>query len=197
MAILPPFIYGVNNRQPPNMLTLIVWRKVLGVPVPVTMHFPVMPESLMYLKQYLTTVTPAQEGGWVDDFGPAPSPFDINGTFGYNTKGYFNGALYNGFGWVKYLEWIVDLSHEQLDDGSLPVVWLLSHVSQHFLEVELISLTPGESISRNMLWTYALKTIVLRPITGSPLLDSVMSGLIAGATEKVSETISSLGKLSL
>ncbi len=197
MAILPPLVYGVGGRQPPNMLTMIVWRKILGVPTPVTMHFPVMPESLMYLKQFLTTVTPTREGGWVDDFGPAPSPFDITGTFGYNTKGYFNGGIYNGFGWVKYLEWMVDLSHEALIDGSVPTVWLMSHASQHFLEVEVMSLNISENISRNMLWNYTMKTTVLRPVTGNPLVDGILSGLVSAATERVSQMVANLGNVSL
>jgi len=197
MPLLPPLVYGVNERQPPNMLSLIVWKKILGIATPVIMQFPVMPETLTYLKQYLTTVTSTQEGGWVDDFGPAPSPFDISGTFGYNTKGYFNGGLYNGFGWIQFLEWLVDLSHERDDDGELPEVWLMSHVSQHFLEVELISMSLGESISRNMLWTYTVKSTVLRPITGSPLEDVILGSVVEQVTQTVSNTINNLGNVVL
>ncbi len=195
MPILPPLVYGPNDSQPPNFLTLIVWIKKLGIPTPVPLHFPVMPESIMFLKQYLTTVTPTRQGGWVDDFGFAPSPIDISGTFGRNTKGFFNGIEYNGFGWVKYLEWMVDLSHDQLDDGSLPKVWLLSHLSQHFYEVELMSYNMGQSIRRNMLWTYTVKAMILGPITGDPVLDSVLTTVSALAIENKATISEAIGKV--
>jgi len=195
MAILPPLVYGANNRQPPNFLTLIVWRGIKGLSVPVPLHFPVMPESLMILKQYLTTVTPTKKGGWVDDYGFAPSPFDISGTFGRNTKGFFNGVQYNGFGWLKYLEWMVDISHERLEDGSLPTVWLMSHLSQHFYEVELMSFTPAQSITRNMLWTYGVKATILGPITGDPMLDSVLATLVGGVSENKAVISDAIGRV--
>jgi len=197
MTVVPPIVYGANSRQPPNFLTLVVWIKKLGIPIPVSLHFPVMPESIMFLKQYLTTVTPTQQGGWVDDFGFAPSPIDISGTFGYNTKGFFNGGEYTGFGWVKYLEWIVDLSHDRLDDGSLPEVWLMSHLSQHFYEVELMTFNMGESTSRNMLWTYAVKATILGPIAGTPVLDSVLAIVAAVALENKSTIAEAIGKVKI
>ena len=197
MAVLPPLVYGTNNRQPPNFLTLMVWRGLKGVPVPVPLHFPVMPESIMFLKQYLTTVTPTRKGGWVDDYGFAPSPIDISGTFGYNTKGFFNGKLYNGFGWVKYLEWLVDISHERLEDGSLPKVWLLSHLSQHFYEVELMNFTIGQTISRNMLWTYTVKATILGPILGEPIIDSALAALVGAVVEGKSGISEAIGRVRL
>ena len=171
----PPLLYGVGDKMPPNMLTLIVWQKLGPVPIPVTMHFPMMPESYMMLKKYLVTVTPTQDGGWVDDFGPAPSPITISGTFGYNTKGFFQGGVYNGFGWVKYLEWLVDISHATQSDGSLPEVWMMSHASQHFFEVELIDYNLSENVSRNMLWKYELKMTSLGEITGASFFDPVLA----------------------
>lgn len=197
MATLPPLVYGVRDKQPPNFLTLIVWSELTGMlsPVPIPLHFPVMPESIMFLKQFLTTVTPTRKGGWVDDFGPAPSPIDITGTFGRNTKGFFNGAEYNGFGWVKFLEWMVDMSHERLSDGSLPTVWLMSHLSQHFYEVELMSFNMGQTISRNMLWTYTVKATILGPITGNPLLDSILASLVAGVSENKASITEAIGSV--
>lgn len=175
MAVFPPLIYGLGDSMPPNMLTLIVWRTVGFLKVPITMNFPMMPESFMILKRYLTTVTPTQGGGWVDDFGPAPSPITISGTFGYNTKGFFQGKGYNGFGWAKYLEWIVKISHETQPDGSLPEVWMMSHASQHFFEVELMDYNMSENVSRNMLWKYELKMTTLKEIEGVALIDPVLS----------------------
>jgi len=197
MPKLPPLVYGANDRHPPNMLTLIVWQQVLGVRSPITLHFPVTPESMSILDQYLTTVTPTHDGGWVDDFGPAPSPIDISGTFGYNTKGHINGGLYTGFGWVKYLQWMVKISHEGLDDGSIPEVWLLSHLSQDFYEVELMSFSKTQTVTRNMLWSYNVKATILRPITGSPLLDAALSALVSEITTKASEAVSNVGRVSL
>lgn len=198
MPLRPPLIYGINDRQPPNMLTLIVWRKALGVMVPVTMHFPIMPESMSILLKFLTTVTPSRDGGWVDDYGPAPSPVKIRGTFGYNTKGYFQGGLYTGFGWVKYLEWVVNLSHKPLDDGSMPTVWLMSHISQHYYEVELMDMDISQDVSRNMLWVYALNITILKPIEGQIVIDAILAGIEVALGENViSRTIKDISSVQL
>lgn len=198
MPVFPPLIYGTNDRQPPNMLTLIVWRKLLFVPVPVTMHFPIMPESMSILLKFLTTVTPSREGGWVDDYGLAPSPVKIRGTFGYNTKGYFQGGPYTGFGWVKYLEWIVNLSHKQQDDGSMPTVWLMSHASQHYYEVELMDIDISQDVSRNMLWVYAMNITILKPIEGNVVTDAILLGIRAALEVKnISRTIRDISSIRL
>lgn len=177
MTLLPPLIYGVGNVQPPQMITLVIWRQTLGTPVPTVMHFPIMPESYMVLYKYLTTITPTKDGGFVDDYGPAPSPISLKGTFGRNTKGFFNGNEYNGFGWVQYLKWFVDISHEVDSDGNMPSVWLMSHISQDFYEVELMSFSKSQSIGRNMLWVYELKLMTLKAIEGVSIVDDVLTDL--------------------
>lgn len=48
--------------------------------------FPVMPESLEIAQRYLHTVTPTQGGVFVDDFGRAPSPIVLSGTFGRSPR---------------------------------------------------------------------------------------------------------------
>ena len=182
--------------MPPNMMTLIVWKRVMGIKVPITMHFPIMPESYMILKKYLTTVIPTRGGGWVDDFGAAPSPITISGTFGYKTKGFVGSGVYNGYGWAKYLEWLVDISHETDANDELPEVWMMSHLSQHYYEVELIDFNLAEKTTRNMIWTYELKMTTLRPITGEPLFDSVLSTVVEAA-QNVGSAIKNIVKVSV
>ena len=188
MPQIPPI---VNN--PPNMLTLIVLNHdALGILIPLVLHFPVMPESYMMLKQYLTTVTPTKGGGWVDKYGMAPSPITIQGTFGYKSKGFIGSkSVFNGFGWVKYLEWLVDVSHEQNEKGEYPTVWLLAHNVMHYFEVELMEFNISQTTNRNMLWVYSLKATALNPISASPLLDPVkdaIDSLKSGAAEGISKT---------
>lgn len=180
LPLAPSLAFGTADRMPPNMITLIVWKRVLGIPIPITMHFPVMPESYMILKKYLTVITPTRGGGWVDDYGEAPSPITISGSFGYNTKGYFGQASYNGFGWVKYLEWLVDISHES-DDGEIPEVWMMSHASQHYYEVVLADFNLSQKVPQNVLWKYELKITTLRKLSADPLIDGILSGIVEGA----------------
>jgi len=117
--------------NPPKAITIMVMTKDM----PLSITFPIMPESLMALKKYLVTITNTIGGGWVDDYGNAPSPFTISGTFGYNTKAEVGGKTYTGFGWTKYLEWLVDQSHEPDEDGAIPETWMLSWISQHFYKI--------------------------------------------------------------
>ena len=161
---------------PPNMITIMVLRGTLPNPTE-QIHLPVMPESLMGLRRYLVTVTNTLEGGWVDDFGPAPSPFTLRGTFGYKRKPAITGrGVFSGFGWVKYLEHVVDQSHTPDDEGQLPDVWLLSWISQHFYTVVLEDLSISQTVSRNMIWQYALRITALKPIGEEyPAGDAILS----------------------
>ncbi len=196
MANFPPLLFGIKDIMPPNMMTLMVWRKVLGINTPVTLHFPVMPESYMMLKKYLTTVTPTRDGGWVDDYGPAPSPMTISGTFGYRTKGLIGGGVYNGFGWIKILEWMVDISHEPDDEGVMPEVWMMSHASQHYYEVELMDFNIAQNVNRNMLWVYELKMTTLGLISDNPLADTIL-GAIAVGIKAVGSAVKDIAKVSI
>lgn len=149
----------------PQSITLLL---IIGnVPIPMT--FPVTPESLSSLSKYLMTITPTMRGGWVDDFGRAPSPITLTGTFGYNTKGFISDKVYKGFGWTKYLEWMVEQSHTPDNDGEMPEVWLLSWISQHFYRVTLNEINIQQSINRNNIWTYNLKLTALEPIVLSSM----------------------------
>jgi len=189
MSLLPiPKI----KELPKNWLTIVVLRNL----VPRVLHFPVMPESFMGLKKYLVTVTPTLGGGFVDDFGFAPSPFTITGTFGYNTKGFIGKQLYTGFGWIKYLEWIVDESHKPGDIlNKIPEVWLLSWHSDHYYKVILEDLNVNISVSRNMLWQYTLRVTAISPLSlKAPLVDKVFDKMKAGIKNKlnISDKISRL-----
>lgn len=163
--------------KPPSMVTLMILRG----PETKFIHFPVNPESLMGLRRYLVTVTNTLDGGWVDDFGPAPSPFTLKGTFGYKTKAAIDGkGIFTGFGWTKYLEHIVDESHTPDDNGDLPETWLLSWISQHFFTVVLEDLNISQSINRNMIWQYALRITALKPIGQErPRGDEILSFVTA------------------
>ena len=189
----PPLLYGIGQSQPPNHFTLIVWFNKK----PIAMHFPMMPESYMKLNKYLVTITPTADGGWVDDFGAAPSPITISGTFGYKAKGNFLGKIYNGFGWMKFLEWMVDISHTTQLDGSLPEVWLMSHLSQHFYEVELIDMTPSQNVNRNMIWSYELKMTTLKPLDGISIVDLVFADVVLKAAGGGSTTLQDITKVSI
>ena len=160
---------------PKNWLTLIVLRGL----IPRILHFPMLPETFMALKKYLITITPTLDGGFVDDFGRAPSPFTLTGTFGYNQKGFKGVKPYTGYGWLKYLEWIVDESHKPDDIlKTLPEVWLLSWVSDHYYKIKIIDLNISETVNRNMLWVYALKITALQPLKLEiPLVDDVFNAL--------------------
>ncbi len=183
MSVPIPVI--VDN--PTKALTLMIMTK--GMPLPIT--FPIMPESLMALKKYLVTITNTIGGGWVDDYGKAPSPFTISGTFGYNTKATVGGKVYSGFGWTKYLEWIVDQSHEPEEDGSLPETWMLSWISQHYFKVVLEDFNITQNISRNNLWVYTLRITAIEPIVNydaTAITDIIAQKLSVEILTKVSGT---------
>lgn len=160
---------------PPNMISILVHRWTNAVPKGI--HFPVNPESLVGLRRYLVTVTNTLDGGWVDDFGPAPSPITLRGTFGYKVKAAIDGqGIFSGFGWLKYLEHLVDESHIPDDNGDLPETWLLSWISQHFFTVVLEDFNFSQSIDRNMIWQYTLRLTALKPIGQEfPALDPVFA----------------------
>lgn len=186
---IPPII-----EYPKNWITLIVFRGI----VPRVLHFPVMPESFMGLKKYLVTVTPTLGGGFVDDFGFAPSPFTLTGTFGFNTKGFAGKSLYTGFGWIKYLEWMVDESHKpDLISNTMPEVWLLSWISDHYYKVILEDLNVSQTVNRNTIWQYTLRITALKPLRlEDPLGDDIFSTLKGQAT-KLLGAVSSVKKAGL
>jgi len=140
-------------------------------------HLPINPESMMVLRPYLVSVTNTLAGGWVDDFGPAPSPITLRGTFGYRQKTSIDGKpKLSGFGWTKYFEHIVDESHIEDDDGNLPEVWLLSWISQHFYTIVINDLNISETVNRNMIWQYAMRITALKPIGEEyPAGDAILS----------------------
>ena len=180
---------------PPNMMTLIVFKrsKTGAITIPLPLHFPINPESFMILKKYLFSITNTEGGGFIDDYGEAPHPMTLTGTFGYNTKGYGGTKLLSGFGWVKYLEWLVDQSHVATDNGKLPEVWLMSWLSQHFLKVELGDLNISQTVQRNTLWTYSLKLTALGNVHDKGIIGDAV--LMAGAimADNVINTIKDAG----
>lgn len=60
--------------------------------------FPVNPESLVVAQRYLQTITPTLSGVVVDDFGRAPSPITLQGTFGLWVNNFVPPAMASRFG---------------------------------------------------------------------------------------------------
>lgn len=184
---------------PANYLTLIVFKRNRSgtITIPLPLHFPIMPESFMLLKRYLVSITNTEGGGFIDDYGEAPHPVTLTGTFGYNTKGYVGTKVFSGFGWVKYLEWMVDQSHIATDNGKLPEVWLMSWVSQHFLKVELGDMNISQTVQRNTLWTYSLKLTALGNIHDAGIIGdtALMAGSVM-ADKEINKMIDA-GKISI
>jgi hypothetical protein len=58
----------------------------MGGPDSIFHLFPVMPESLSVSQRYLQTITPTQGGVFIDEYGRAPSPVVMSGTFGRSPK---------------------------------------------------------------------------------------------------------------
>jgi len=89
--------------------------------------FPVMPESLEVAQRYLHTITPTQGGVFIDDFGRAPSPIVLSGTFGRSPRvniALGQDALLENYG--KFLQLgggglISDLMGTTASGGALPV----------------------------------------------------------------------------
>jgi len=182
-------------NHPPNKVTImLISPDGIGITTPpLFITFPVNPESLMSTKKYLMTITNTMGGGWVDDFGVAPAPLTINGTFGYNTKAIIGGIGYSGFGWTKYLEWLVDQSHIPNLDGKFPEVWLLSWISQHFYKVTLDTINISQNVNRNNLWVYSLQITALEPIVPSGIQNVVLKKVddiaLGGAVTEAVQTV--------
>jgi len=173
----------------PQSITLMM---IIGM-LPIPMTFPVNPESLTGLSRYLMNITPTMGGGWVDDFGRAPSPITLNGTFGYNTKGIISDKVYKGFGWSKYLEWIVEQSHTPDNEGEMPEVWLLSWISQHFYRVTLDEINIQQNVGRNNIWIYNLKITALESVVAvKGLLDFLSSSLLGDISTPAIENIAKI-----
>lgn len=145
-------------------------------------HFPVNPESIDIIRRYLVNVSNTLNGGWVDDYGIAPSPIVMNGTFGKNLKivNFLNPPL-DGLGVVKYLEELIDESKKKDKiTGELPEVRLYIWLSGHHFKVTVEEFKISQTVSRNTIWTYSLRIRALESLfTGLPNFDAlrVLGGL--------------------
>lgn len=141
-------------------------------------HFPVNPESLDIVRRYLVNVSNTLNGGWVDDYGFAPFPIVLSGTFGKSLKivNFLNPPL-DGLGVVKYLEELIDESKKKNPlTGDLPEVRLYSWISGHHFKVVVEEFKISQTIARNTLWTYTLRLRALETLfTGLPNLDALKS----------------------
>lgn len=67
--------------------------------------FPVTPESMTVAHRYLQTITPTLSGVFVDEFGRAPSPVTLQGTFGLWVNKFVPSAMAKHFGEAKKSRW--------------------------------------------------------------------------------------------
>lgn len=155
--------------------------------------FPVMPESLEVAQRYLQTITPTQGGVFIDEYGRAPSPIVLRGTFGRSPRlgvalgqeallknlDRFSGAQgsisetgnyemdipVTGYKLMKLLSEMVDLSHRvDRRTGQLPTARFYNFAFGAFYEVALNSFRASMSVDRNGLWFYELQMTMLRRI---------------------------------
>lgn len=137
--------------------------------------FPVMPESLLMAQQYLMTVTPTLNGNFVDDFGWAPSPINLQGTFGKKLRTIVGAGLLNnpgqalrsttaatGYGMAKQLSELVEKSHTPDDGGLLPKTVLFNWAFSSHWEVAINGFNVAMSDRQNGLWFYNLQLTALR-----------------------------------
>lgn len=186
------FIKTSHVQYPPNKLTLMID----GWGSSTFLHFPVMPESVNIMRQYLMTITNTEGGAFIDDYGHAPSPMTIQGTFGYNTKAYLGLLPLTGFAWTKMLEEMVDSSHVQDSQGNFPKVFLLDWYAQNFYEVVLNEFSMQQAVGRNFLWIYRLQMTMLRPIElGLPLSDPLMALLGSTVINYLSGSASTIDEI--
>ena len=174
-------------------------------PAIASMTFPVMPQSMVLAQQYLMTVTPTLAGVYVDDFGAAPSPITLSGTFGQNLKTYvgagsaaanlFGGiggpstfpVAATGYGMAKQLYKLVGLSHEIGADGTLPVVQFYNWAFNVHWEVVIDGLTTRMDVNNNLLWFYQLQMRTLRSISDS--LAGSSDTMLMGVAQSLAGTL--------
>jgi hypothetical protein len=144
-----------------------------------------MPESLAMAQRYLMTVTPTLDGNFVDDFGRAPSPIQLQGTFGKKLRAVVGPGLNNssitgsvlnslrsttsstGYGMVKALSEIVDRSHTPNAAGLMPKTVLFNWAFDSHWEVVINGFDVSQSVQQNGIWFYSMGITCLRPWGGS------------------------------
>ncbi len=156
--------------------------------------FPVMPESLAMAQRYLMTVTPTLGGNFVDDFGRAPSPINISGTFGRKSRPVMgnhvinkpsdilrslgSGGMATGYGMMKKLSDFVENSHKPNNNSKLPIITLYNWAFDSHWEVVINGLDITMSTQVNNLWFYNLQMTALRPANKPSQLDRFINSAI-------------------
>lgn len=168
--------------------------------------FPVMPESLMMAQRYLTTITPTLGGVYVDDFGRAPSPISLTGTFGRKARSVLDPStktvrseirhavtdvnVLTGYGAVRALSQFVERSHTpQGPRGVLPRVVFYNWAFNSHWEVVISGLDVSMDVNQNGLWIYKLELTTLAPFEVSILggvEDALLTGVVNGILSKAS-----------
>lgn len=166
--------------------------------------FPVMPESLTMAQRYLMTVTTTLGGNYVDDFGRAPSPITLSGTFGKKIRasgvsGNLQGkgsigqavsilasageGLTTGYGMVKRLSDIVEQSHTVQSDGKIPTLVFYNWAFNSHWEVVVEGLDVKMDVQQNGLWFYQLSMKTLQPAQN--LLINRIDGIVGSAVQNI------------
>lgn len=139
---------------------------------PIYHPFPVSPESLMQAQRYLQAITPTLGGVFVDDYGEAPAPIMLQGTFGRSKKSLTSLTTgqplgsYTGYQFTKLLSELVRLSHTPDKDKKPRVVKFYNFAFDAYFEVTLDAFDASMSVQQNNLWVYSLQMTVLRPFVG-------------------------------
>lgn len=181
--------------------------------------FPVMPESLAISQRYLSTVTPTQGGAFVDNYGRAPSPVLLQGTFGRSPRPAialaqeavaanflraegvedpgvtppqeFGVGRVNGYKLMKLLGEMVERSHVPNASGELPLCIFYNFAFGAFYEVHLDSFDATMTMERNGLWVYRLQMTMLRRLNEGPY-DSITPFVRGAQVTQAYDTLKAL-----
>jgi hypothetical protein len=137
----------------------------------------------------------------VDDFGRAPSPIQLSGTFGKKVRASgVSGSLSSwsgvrelastaadglttGYGMAKRLSDMVEQSHTIQDDKQIPKLFFFNWAFNSHWEVVVDSLDVRMDVGNNGLWFYQLNLRTLQKAERT-LRDRV-DGIVSGAVQRV------------
>lgn len=164
--------------------------------------FPVMPEALVTARRYLLTMTPTMNGVVVDQYGMAPSPISLQGTFGRRYKPHYstvglqisrikdtwnnpNGSpeeTITGYKLTRHLVDLVDQYNEPGIEGRPRRAFFYNFAFDEYWEVALNGISTSMTTQANFLWFYNLQMTILGKVTpsagknGSPRLGVKLPG---------------------
>lgn len=132
------------------------------------MVFPVNPDSILYVQNNIASITKTMGGVHIDDNDTfIPRPINLKGSFGRNFKIFLNGDkaidLKTGYGTIKYLEKMVDLSRGKNNNGKpyRTILHNLAFGSSYTVNIEDCKFS--QDMNSNMIWNYDLNTTIVAP----------------------------------